>query len=554
MRKNKINRNSVCPKCTSGKKYKHCCGHHSKQHISPTQAQVQTHYDRHLANELRRQQQQGRGRPMLSAKLNGQQIVAVGNTVFSSDSWKTPADFLGSYIKSAFARDGRDWGTEELKKPFAERHPILQWYQSLCELQQKTLDASKEIQEYAATNAVTCYLGLAYNLYLLQHNVELQDIYIKRLKDIHNFQGTYYELMVAGCLIRAGFKLELEDETNNEFKHCEFSAISLTTGKKYWVEAKARSVAGVLGKSVNGTISKDPTSSLSKQINAAFKKPAADERLIFVDVNTPIENGVMPAWIERANKKLEQMESDTPDDKKAYVFVTNMGFHWHPEEQKVSHAAIAFGFHIPDFSKAGHYRLSEIYRMKKKHIDAHEIMDAIKEYPALPNTFDGQLPSIAYDREEAPPIIGERYGFDDGKGGVMEATVTTAIVSEPEKRMYIGLDNGQMLTREMSDRLVQDYQRHPDTFFGVILEQGKRFEEDDDYGFFEQMVKNHMDYERDNLLNRMKGWPNQDALKALPHEELVMLYCEGLVARIKEMREERQKNISTPPAHLSDKQ
>jgi hypothetical protein len=36
-------------------------------------------------------------------------------------------------------------------------------------------------------------------------------------------------------LIRAGFKLELEDETDGASKHCEFSAMS--KGKKYWVEA-----------------------------------------------------------------------------------------------------------------------------------------------------------------------------------------------------------------------------------------------------------------------------------------------------------------------------
>ena len=71
---------------------------------------------------------------------------------------------------------------------------------------------------------------------------------LKRLKDIGQFQGAYYELLVASVLIRAGFKLTLEDETDGKNKHCEFAAISSTTGKRYWVEAKMRSVAGLLGK------------------------------------------------------------------------------------------------------------------------------------------------------------------------------------------------------------------------------------------------------------------------------------------------------------------
>jgi hypothetical protein len=132
---------------------------------------------------------------------------------------------------------------------------------------------------------VICYLGLAYSLYLIKHNVELQDRLVKRLKNVTQFQGAYYELFVANSLIRAGFKLELEDETDQASKHCEFSAAS-KTGKKYWVEAKMRGVVGLLGKTVyDSTKGPDPMSALVKHLNAAFAKPAADERLIFIDVN-----------------------------------------------------------------------------------------------------------------------------------------------------------------------------------------------------------------------------------------------------------------------------
>ncbi len=144
--------------------------------------------------------------------------------------------------------------------------------------------------------------------------------------------------------------------------------------------------------------------------------------------------------------------------------------------------------------------------------------------------------SITYGRESAPPVIGERYAFDDGNGGALIAKVTAAFVSDHDKKMYIGLDNGQLLTRQMSDVLLQDYKKHSDTFFGVIREQGKSFEEGDDYGFFEHMVKIHLTYERENLLKLMEHWPNQDVLKTLSHEEIVLAYCEGLIVTIKEMK------------------
>ena len=153
---------------------------------------------------------------------------------------------------------------------------------------------------------VYCYLGLSYGLFLLKHNVELQERLMKRLKDPKQFQGAYYEVIIANSLIRAGFELTLEDETDEASKHCEFAAVSKKTGKRYWVEAKMRGVAGVLGKTeVDGTTNSDPTCMLSIHLNAALKKSAADERLIFIDLNAdPQTDNNMPEWMKRAVKKL----------------------------------------------------------------------------------------------------------------------------------------------------------------------------------------------------------------------------------------------------------
>jgi hypothetical protein len=46
---------------------------------------------------------------------------------------------------------------------------------------------------FPASGTSRCYLGLAYSLYLIKHNVALQDRLVQRLKDINNFQGAYYE-------------------------------------------------------------------------------------------------------------------------------------------------------------------------------------------------------------------------------------------------------------------------------------------------------------------------------------------------------------------------
>jgi hypothetical protein len=275
----------------------------------PFPSEILAAIERHKAEDLIRQQQQGLGRPLVSMKMGGQQIIAAGDTLYHSPKWKTVPDFLSDYLRTIL---GGEWGNAEIKKPLSERHPVLQWYNEYCHFQRSMPGAPDEIKSAPMTGVVYCYLGLAYSLFLLKHNVELQDRLIKRLKDPANFQGAYYELIVANSLIRAGFELVLENETDRLTKHCEFSAVSKRTRKKYWVEAKMRSVVGVLGKTENdGTKKADATSELIKHLNAALKKPAADERLIFIDLNTePYDGKTTPVWIERAGQKLEAREKE----------------------------------------------------------------------------------------------------------------------------------------------------------------------------------------------------------------------------------------------------
>ena len=535
---NKTGRNDPCP-CGSGKKYKKCCGNPTlgkkitlsqfpPSDISPEMKKV---LERHNSNELIREQQQGLGKPIIATKFKGQQMVAVGNTLHFSPKWKTFPDFLSHYLKITM---GEEWGNSEIKKIYEERHPILQWYHKCCKLQQEHLDGSGKVESIPATGVVYCYLGLAYNLYLLEHNIELQQRYIKRLKDINNFQGAYYELIVANCLIRSGFKLELEDETDEQTKHCEFSAVSKKTGKKYWVEVKARAVVGMLGKTdKNGTTQKDPTCMLAKHLNNAFQKPARDERLIFVDVNTSYEEVSVPAWVERAGKKLDMKEKDLKPDQAAYVFVTNIGFHWHLDSEKRGQAILAHGLGISDFAKRGYFGLSEIYKRKQRHIDAYEVMEAFRDYPKLPVTFDGSLPSETFKDNPQCIKIGEKYFFEDiGENGLI-ATVTSATVNKTEKLIYFGTDKGQILTRPISDDELADYKNHPDAFFGMIHRQGKRT--DDTYEFFEHMVEIHLSYPKSYTLKQMG---NTDELDKLSHEDLVLEYCERIAAHL---REEKQK-------------
>jgi hypothetical protein len=488
-------------------------------------------FERHQADERIRREQQGLGRPIISFKADDHQIVAVGNVIHFSKTWKTFPDFLADYIKGVL---DPVWGNAELAKPFADRHPVIQWYDTYCRYQQATINTPGVPAQAIVTGIVACYLGLAYNLYLLAHNAELQKRLIQRLKVPNQFQGAYYELIVANLLIRAGFELELEDEADGTSKHCEFSARSRRTRKKYWVEAKMRSVVGEFGKTAaDGTTSINPLGRLIPQLNDAFKKPAADERLIFIDLNAEMtaNSEGKPLWIERAAQRLERYEKeDLASGTIAYVFVTNFAFHRYLHDPAMF-AGFFFGLGIPDLNRPAVRRVSDAYRTKLKHRDVFDIGDAIQTYLRFPTTFDGSLPSEAL-RDQWRVIVGNTYCFGDpGNGGVI-GTVTYASVNEADNSAYIAIvdQNGQasILREPMSSAQLADWRAHKDSYFGKVLQVGKTV--NGAFELFEWFVEKYRGQSREQLLARFAGAPDFELVRAMSDEDLLYQYCECMVA------------------------
>jgi hypothetical protein len=130
----KIGRNHPCP-CGGGQKYKHCHGRLDRAPaMLPPSAEIERLLIQHQAQERIRQAQQGQGRGIVAAKSRNHQLVAVGNTLFWSQSWKTFPDFLNDYMKKKLTAD---WGNAELQKPEADRHPIAQWFAALGRQREK---------------------------------------------------------------------------------------------------------------------------------------------------------------------------------------------------------------------------------------------------------------------------------------------------------------------------------------------------------------------------------------------------------------------------------
>jgi hypothetical protein len=529
----KIGRNQPCP-CGSGTKFKRCHGILGR-HYPPRDSDIVTRRENLAARERIRQAQQGLGRPVISTRWQDHQFVAVGKRLHWSKSWKTFIDFLSDYLKTKI---GPEWGNAEIAKLLAERHPLMQWYDGLCHFQRKHITQPGRPTNMPITGVVACYFSVAYGLYLLEHNAELQARLLKRLKDPGNFQGAYYELQVASGFLLAGFKLALEDETDPKRKHCEFNATSPTTGKKYWVEAKMRAVAGELGRTAADgatTKSSKPLSSLIKHLNAALAKPADCERMIFLDLNAEMPADVSdenrPAFVEAVNKRVAKYEkNELPEGERAYLFVTNLNFH--KDLDGLAQAAIVpVGLGIPDFNNPGFYRLSDYYLQEKKHLDALRVAEGLSKVLKFPATFDGSLPSVGLGGERPPIQIGETYNFEKAgpTGEDLIGTVTSALMLEAEKSVMVAVscsDGKAFLLKEpVSDAQLADYRAHPDAYFGQIVRPQKETKTPKD--LFDFFMHAYAELPRKKLLEHLRGRvPDAETMET---DHLRAIYCEGLV-------------------------
>ena len=388
----KIGRNDSCP-CGSGRKYKQCCIEARPPELlfeqeAPKEVpwEVREAFIRHQQEEQERTRRFGHVRSTISTDFAGHKIVAVGSRLHWANNWRTFHDFLISYIKTV---SGSDWGNAELKKPFEERHPVLQWYQHLCEFQEKYADQREDgiIYSATATGPVMAFLALAYDLYTLEHHALLQGKLVNRLKVKDQFQGARYETYVAAAFVRAGFDVELEDEGDRQTTHCEFTATHQATGAKYSIEAKSRHRSGLLGQPGSPKPFDEIKADVSTLIARALRKQADYERVIFIDVNVPPqESSVFDAeGFGKVASQLELLEASQRPDKPrpaAFVFFTNHPYHYvGADALEPGKTTVLSGINMPDFKPP------DIGILPRKYPAIFDLFNSLLQHTEIPHEF-----------------------------------------------------------------------------------------------------------------------------------------------------------------------
>jgi hypothetical protein len=521
----KVGRNNPCP-CGSGVKYKKCHGRGPVKPFAPPLEKIKAIMETHEAKEARRQSQQGLGKPIISAEFGGYRLTVAGNRLHYSKNHKTFIDFLGDYIRSVM---GPEWGNSETAKPFETRHQILKWYDGICSLQRSTMRKPKgEIQDMQINGLVAAYYGLAYNLYLLQHNVELQAYLIRRLKQSDSFYAAYYETYVAAWFILAGFKLRLEDEQDPTKTHPEF--IASRDGLSYSVEAKTRQP---------GKKHFDVGNQLYKGLCIEAHHP----RVIFIDMNVGEDldfeafSKEALAAVRSREQKLKIQGNPAPP---AHVFVTNQPYHLALDETRLHRVCLAAGFKVPDFGygvKSSSF--TETYKTRVKYAALNDVQKAMLTY-SIPVTFDGEIPEFAFGKADRRFSIGERFEVGDN----IFMTLESGIVVDSEQKAFLVLaDDGEqrhIVTVQLSEAEITAYKSHPETFFGRITSTTGKI--DDPMDLYEFFLSGYKNTPREKLIEFMNNSPDIIELKKMSDDELLYTYAERLTHGAISKRKTKKQN------------
>lgn len=525
-----IGRNAPCP-CGSRKKYKHCHGS-----IAPEVAAEAQNIDRiiqiagmrHEARRVEVERQFGKGRPPLAFESHGFKIVAVGNEIHWSEKWKTFPDFLMEYFKKVL---GPEWGKAQLARDRKNWSPIFEWYAQTCEYQ-KTVLIDGQPHEVAMTGAACGTMWLAYGLYLLRHNVEIQTRLLQRLRSDDPVQifGAMQEVLVASALIRAGFELKLEDETDGSRTHVEFIATSKETGKSFSVEIKVCDPGRLSGQ--------QSSSRTVRQLSRALSKQADHPRLVWIDLNRPPLPDENPERVgEMLKGEVKRIQTQAPHLKingtsapPTYIMLSNWPFKHQLGKGTVQRAGLLTGIGIDKMGEdVPFYSLRELAEFRAEHQDMFR-MGKEFAYMTIPHTLDGSLPAKAFGKPGQQPIlIGERYLVPTQDGTEAPGELLSAQVNEQAKNVMatVRLDEGATIlcTMPLSDEELALYRDSPETFFGKYE---PRNNVKHPVELYEWILKVYKCTPREKLEEWMKGHIDPAILAKMPREELLKRYAEGI--------------------------
>ncbi|OBS32752.1 preprotein translocase subunit SecA [Pseudomonas syringae pv. syringae] len=470
----------------------------------------------HEAQEFQRREQQGFGKPIISTEFHDHRVIAVGKTMHFSQKWKTFHDFLNDYPKIVL---GREWWASEASKPPEERHRILTWAVRSYEHSKAHMEQMGPGVAQPMTGAIGAYMRFAYDIYSLKHAIEVQKLLIDRIKCAENFPGALYEVRVAAALLRAGFSLQPQDETDRRSTHVEFIATEAKSGAIYAVEAKRRE-----GRRMK----------INRQMNRALSKKSDHPRIVFIDTNDGrLELGrgkPNPVALVEAENLLKLYERDPVGQTlpQAYVIVTYEPEEHHLDAVDLPSGLLLWGFHLEDLHPGPKTLLQQV-KTRRQHAPVFALLQSMRKHRRIPATFDGEAEAFSDGSSKARLRVGQRMEFPELNGTQIEATIERCVVMPTwrEAVCVVRRDDQQrfIVKIPLTEDELQAHAQHPKTFFGVIDRNAGRLSPKTSLDWFDFLWETYSNSTKEKLIELMGHAPDIERLKRMNREELADEYC-----------------------------
>jgi hypothetical protein len=267
----------------------------------------------------------------LQTIYRGQKIRTIWNTLYPRPLNETLQEFLIHHLINFL---GEAWFKHHKKLPTNERHVVINWLDDWEAHRKKCVPPDwKPGQVFSGepTGGGQSLLALADDLYRLKLiNCPLRK-HKKRLQQKDSFQGARYELAVAACWARCGFKIQWWDK--KDVKGPEFIASNEAAGEKVAVEAKSRHRKGVLH--YPGVLSKleEIKGDVGRLFNEALQqKPSGERFAVFLDLNMPIDKQheafEKKMWSD-VREIVSQFPIDSPEKPPPYCLLVFTNWSWH---------------------------------------------------------------------------------------------------------------------------------------------------------------------------------------------------------------------------------
>jgi len=527
----KIARSAPCP-CGSGKKFKHCHGAMRQRANVPDnmQQQVADMFRKMQAKEMVRKRQQGHGKPVMSATVNGTRVVFVGSTARSSRSWNFFNDFLLDYLKDTL---GREWGMEA--QATGVPHPVFRWLAKLGIIQREVGDSTKGVK---ATGVLSCIFDFAYALYLMEHNDRIPKGFVARLRIPQHFDAALYETIVAAAFALSGAKIEDAQSKLDGKKNPEFWATA-ASGKRYAVEAK-RKMAWKNPYDLHGeTFRTELRSWIRNMLYKASEKRLPNAVYWFeLSIGIAIDSSELPVLHELIRTYVREAESMTIGKETkdapvpAYVFVTNHAHFANDEIQNPGHLCILEGFGINDLQTENPIELEVAMEQRDRHRDIIWVYERFIEMTHVRPTFDG-TPSELFESEGLPQI-GDTIPFSRPDGSKAVGKIRDVASMGNEVILAIDDDTTQsrnILRVPITDEEAKAVSIYGNAIFGKPEGPSKNYD-GDILGLYDRFLEIYADYPRRSLLREIEGHPQYEQTMVLDDKALRVRVVRELIKRI----------------------